>query len=94
MTSKRLWAAVALVVLVAILVVWPTEAALAQGKGGAGAGAGGGKGGAGGDDYMERKGIEGLFAKKGGNDPRAPKTWQKTLGFGSIVVLILAIKYL
>ena len=47
------------------------------------------------NELMQSKGIEGLFKKKGGPaDPRAPKPYQKFIGYGSIVVMILALKYL
>ena len=45
-------------------------------------------------DVMEKKGIEGLFAGKGGDDERAPSPAQKWLGFGSIAVMIIVVKYL
>jgi hypothetical protein len=45
-------------------------------------------------DVMEKKGIEGLFAGKGGDDERAPTPAQKWLGIGSIGVMIVVVKYL
>ncbi len=45
-------------------------------------------------DYMQKKGIEGLFSGKGGSDPRAPKGWQKALGIGAFFVTFAVIKWL
>ena len=43
---------------------------------------------------MEKKGIEGLFAGKGGDDDKKPNATKKWLGFGSIAVMIIVVKYL
>jgi hypothetical protein len=45
---------------------------------------------------MEKKGIEGLFAGKGtaADDPRLPNPVQKWAGWGSILVMIIVVKYL
>ena len=45
---------------------------------------------------MERKGIGGLFQKDkdAKADPRTPTKFQKYLGFGSLVVMVLVVKYL
>lgn len=46
-------------------------------------------------DLMAKKGMAGLFAGKLGNDdPRAPSPAQKWLGFGSLGVMVIVIKYL
>ena len=51
---------------------------------------------AGGDtDMMDRKGIGGLFKGRGDkNDPRKPTKTQMYMGFGSLVVMVLVVKYL
>ena len=46
-------------------------------------------------DLMAKKGMAGLFAGKlGQDDERAPSQAQKWLGFGSLGVMVLVIKYL
>lgn len=46
-------------------------------------------------DIMQKKGIEGLFAGKGGDDEgKGPTSTQKWIGVGSIVVMIAVVKYL
>jgi len=48
-----------------------------------------------GNDLMAKKGMSGLFAGKLGNDdPRAPTQAQKWLGFASLGVMVIVIKYL
>lgn len=46
------------------------------------------------NDYLQKKGIEGLFSGKGGTDPRSPKGWQKALGIGAFFVTFAVIKWL
>lgn len=46
------------------------------------------------DDYMERKGIEGLFAGKKDMEGKGPTSVQKWIGFGSCVVMIIVVKWL
>jgi hypothetical protein len=49
----------------------------------------------GGTDMMDKKGIGGLFEGRGDkDDPRKPTKAQKYLGFGSLVVMVLVVKYL
>ncbi|GMV91612.1 MAG: hypothetical protein AMXMBFR82_13900 [Candidatus Hydrogenedentota bacterium] len=47
-------------------------------------------------NLAEKKGIEGLFAGKGtaADDPRLPNKVQKWAGWGSILVMIIVVKYL
>lgn len=48
-----------------------------------------------GSDYMQRRGIEGLFKGKfGKRDPRSPDRWQVGLAIGSIFVMIAVVKWL
>jgi len=47
-----------------------------------------------GQDYMERKGLEGLFAGKKDMEGQGPTGWQKALGIGSLVVMIIVVKWL
>jgi len=48
-----------------------------------------------GNELMEKKGMSGLFAGKLGNDdPRAPTKTQKYIGIGSLVVMVIVVKYL
>ena len=46
-------------------------------------------------DLSEKKGIEGLFAKKSSaKDPRAPNKNQKFVGVAAFFVMIVVVKYL
>ena len=45
-------------------------------------------------DYMERKGMEGLFAGGKDMEGKGPTTVQKWIGFGSCVVMIAVVKWL
>lgn len=47
-------------------------------------------------DLSQKKGIEGLFSGKGvqEGDPRLPTPVQKWAGWGSILVMIIVVKYL
>jgi hypothetical protein len=48
-----------------------------------------------GNELMEKKGMGGLFAGKlGKDDPRAPTQAQKYIGIGSLVVMVIVVKYL
>jgi len=78
MTSKRLISLVLLCFFTVCLVSVFTQPAFAQ------------------NDMMEKKGIEGLFQGKGvsKDDPRLPKPYQKWAGWGSILVMIIVVKYL
>ncbi|HOE66020.1 MAG TPA: hypothetical protein PLO62_05800 [Candidatus Hydrogenedentes bacterium] len=87
MSKKRFWASVALFLVLfftCFMYAGPVVAAPKAPE----ADGGGDK------SYMDKKGIEGLFSGGGKKDPRAPKTWQKALGIGSIVVMVIALKYL
>lgn len=46
------------------------------------------------NEMMEKKGIGGLFAGKDKKDERTPSATQKWVGIGSIVVMIIVVKYL
>lgn len=85
MTSKRLIALVTLCVVAVFLLSVFAQPALAQANT------------AGGDRSLaEKKGIEGLFQGKGvsADDPRLPTPIQKWAGIGSILVMIIVVKYL
>ena len=45
-------------------------------------------------DLMKKKGIAGLFAGKNKKDERAPTNAQKYLGLGSLLVMVIVVKYL
>ncbi len=45
-------------------------------------------------EYMERKGLEGLFAGGKDMEGKGPTTVQKWIGFGSCVVMIAVVKWL
>jgi hypothetical protein len=78
MTSKRLISIVLLCFIAVCFVSVFTQPAFAQ------------------DDLMQKKGIGGLFQGKGvkEGDPRLPNQYQKWAGWGSILVMIIVVKYL
>lgn len=45
-------------------------------------------------EYMERKGIEGLFAGKKDMEGKGPTSVQKWIGLGSCVVMVIVVKWL
>jgi len=47
-----------------------------------------------GQDYMERTGIEGLFAGKRDADGRGPNRWQTIVGLVAFPVSFIVIKWL
>ena len=49
---------------------------------------------AGGGDYMERTGIEGLFAGRDDAEGRGPNRWQMALGIAAFPVMIAVVKWL
>jgi len=80
MEKRRILAAVVLTVLLCVMLGTFAEQVSAAG---------------GGTDMMEQKGIEGLFSRKGDkDDPRKPTKAQMWMGFGSIFVMIVVVKYL
>ncbi len=81
MTSKRLISIVLLCFVAVCLISIFAEPAFAQ---------------RGDQNLSEKKGIEGLFAGKGAadDDPRNPTPIQKWAGWGSILVMIIVVKYL
>lgn len=83
MLLQRTYAVLVLAILLTLsLGMFSTEAA-AQPDGEAG------------NDLMAKKGMGGLFAGKlGQDDPRAPSPAQKWIGIGSLVVMVVVIKYL
>ena len=78
MNSKRIWAAVALCVVVCYAVCWFTDVAEAKVR------------------LSEKKGLSGLMKGKGveEGDERLAKPYQKWIGIGSVVVMVIVIKYL
>lgn len=81
MTTRRAIAAVLLCAFSCLLILWMAEECQAGADGGS-------------SDYLQRKGIEGLFSKKTGTDPRSPQRWQKWLGIGAFFVTFAVIKWL
>jgi hypothetical protein len=45
-------------------------------------------------DYMEKKGIEGVFQGKGLDEEKQAKQWQKILGIVALPVAIAVMKWL
>lgn len=45
-------------------------------------------------EYMERKGMEGLFAGGKDMEGKGPTGTQKMIGFGSCIVMIAVVKWL
>ena len=45
-------------------------------------------------DYMDRKGIEGLFAGGKDMEGKGPTNVQKAIGIGSCIVMIAVVKWL
>ncbi len=81
MTAKRMIALVTLCVVAVFLLSAFAQPAYAQ---------------AGDRNLAEKKGIAGLFQGKGveAGDPRLPTPFQKWAGIGSILVMIIVVKYL
>jgi len=79
MNSKRIYCLLILCLLVVFMLGLFTQDAAAQPSD---------------TDYMQKKGIGGLFQGKNKKDPRAPTRAQKYLGLGSLAVMIIVVKYL
>ena len=83
MLLKRTYAVLVFALLLALTCGMFSNQAAAQPEGEAG------------NDLMAKKGMSGLFAGKlGKDDPRAPSSAQKWLGIGSLVVMVVVVKYL
>lgn len=83
MMLKRTYALLVFAILLTLSFGLFTDQAAAQPDGEAG------------NDLMQKKGMSGLFAGKlGKDDPRAPTQTQKWIGIGSLVVMVIVVKYL